>query len=191
MRTGLDKKKIILRAAELADKKGSSDITMKELADELGIKPPSLYKHFSGGLDELSRELMLCGWRMLDAEITKAVIGKAKDDAVTALCYAYRDFVLKHKGLYEAMQWYDMFQSEEHMKACEGAVDVMYRSLSSYDLTNEQKIHTVRLVRAFLQGFSTIEAHTAHDKPVPLDDSFDFALRTILRGIADMQKRSQ
>ena len=66
---------------------------------------------------------------------------------------------------------------------------IIEKAVATGDLTDEQKIHTVRLVRAFLQGFSTIEAHTAQNKPVPLDDSFDFALRTILRGIADMQKK--
>ena len=179
---------IIETVAAMADEKGFANITMKELADELGIKSPSLYKHFSGGLDELNKELMLHGWRSLDSEITKAVIGKAKDDAVIALCNAYRRFVSEHKGLYEAMQWYNMYLSDEHLQASEGAVDIMFRSLSSYGLTEEQKVHTVRMIRAFLQGFSTIECHGGYGNPVPLNDTFDFALRTILNGIADLQR---
>lgn len=178
---------IIVTAAAMADEKGFGNITMKELADELGIKSPSLYKHFSGGLDELNKELMLYGWRSLDSEITKAVIGKAKDDAVIALCNAYRRFVSEHKGLYEAMQWYNMYLSDEHLQASDGAVDVMFRALSSYGLTEEQKVHTVRMIRAFLQGFSTIEVHGAYGNPVSLNDTFDFALKTILNGIADMK----
>lgn len=189
MKTGLSKQEIISIAAEMADEKGIAGVTFKALADKLGIKPPSLYKHFGGGLDELNMELMLYGWRLMDGKITKAVIGKAKDDAVIALCYAYREFVSEHKGLYEAMQWYNMYDSEEHRQATAGAVDVMYRALSSYDLTDEQKVHTVRLIRAFLQGFSTIEVHAGSDRPVPLDDSFDFALKTILGGIAEMQNK--
>ena len=187
MKAGLSKEKIIIIAAKMADEKGLAELTLKALADELGIKPPSLYKHFNGGLDELNKELMLYGWRMLDGEITKAVIGKAKDDAVIALCHTYRKFVSEHKGLFEAMQWYNMYQSEEHLQASAGSVDIIYRSLSSYEMTDEQKVHTVRMIRAFLQGFSTIEVHVGSNYPVPLDDSFDFALRTILSGIADMK----
>ncbi|MCM1271918.1 MAG: TetR/AcrR family transcriptional regulator [Ruminococcus flavefaciens] len=159
MKNGLKREKIIETAAKVADEKGFGNVTMKELADELGIKSPSLYKHFSGGLDELNKELMLYGWQLLDSEITKAVIGKAKDDAVITLCYAYRRFVSEHRGLYEAMQWYNMYLSDEHLQASEGAVDVMFRALSSYSLTEEQKVHSVRMIRAFLQGFSTIECH--------------------------------
>lgn len=187
MKNGLKRETIIETAAKVADEKGFDNVTMKELADELGIKSPSLYKHFSGGLDELNKELMLYSWQLLDSEITKAVIGKAKDAAVITLCYAYRRFVSEHRGLYEAMQWYNMYLSDEHLQASEGAVDVMFRALSSYSLTEEQKVHSVRMIRAFLQGFSTIEYHGGYGNRVPLNDTFDFALRTILNGIADLQ----
>ena len=81
-----------------------------------------------------------------------------------------------------------MYDSEEHRKATAGAVGVMYRALGSYELTDEQKVHTVRMIRAFLQGFSTIEVNVGRDYPVTLDDSFDFALKTMLDGIADIQR---
>ena len=186
----MKREEIIEKAAKMADEKGFAGITMKELADRLGIRSPSLYKHFGGGLDELNKEIMLYGWRLLDGKITKAVIGKAKDDAVVALCYAYREFVMDHKGLYEAMQWYNMYLSDEHLQASEGTVDVMFRALSSYRLTDEQKVHTVRMIRAFMQGFCTIECHGGYGNPVSLNDTFDFALDTILTGIADMQGRT-
>lgn len=191
MRTGLKRDDIIKIAADIADANGIADVTFKKLADILGIKPPSLYKHFSGGLDELHTEIMLYGWRLMDGEITQAVIGKAKDDAVIALCYAYRKYVLKHKGLYEVMQWYNMYESEKHRQVSAGAVDVMYRALASYELTEEQKVHTVRLIRSFLQGFSTIEVNVGKDYPVPLTDSFDFALKAILNGIANIRNKVQ
>ena len=77
MKVGLDKKAIIEAAASMADDKGGANVTLKVLATELGIKSPSLYKHFSGGLEELNKELMLYGWRSLESELTKAAIGNA------------------------------------------------------------------------------------------------------------------
>lgn len=187
MKAGLDKKKIIEAAADMADKKGIANVTLKVLAEELGIKPPSLYKHFSGGLEELNKELMLYGWRSLESEITRAAIGKAKDDAIIAICYAYRNFVAKHKGLFEAMQWYNMYQSEEHLKATEGTVSILFQVLEAYGLSEEQKVHIVRMLRGFLQGFVSIESHGGYGNPTPLNDTFDFALKTILNGIRDLQ----
>lgn len=187
MKSGLDKNTIIAAAANIADEKGIANVTLKVLASELGIKSPSLYKHFSGGLDELNKELMLYGWRSLEGEITKAAIGKAKDDAITAICYAYRNFVSRHKGLFEAMQWYNMYQSKEHLQATQGTIVVLFQVLEAYGLTEEQKVHCVRMLRSFLQGFSAIESHGGFGNPAPLNDTFDFALKTVLNGIRDLQ----
>ena len=187
MKAGLDKTTIIETAANMADERGISNVTLKVLAEELGIKPPSLYKHFKGGLEELNKELMLHGWRSLENEITKAAIGKAKDDAILAICYAYRNFAAEHKGLFEAMQWYNMYQSEEHLQATQGMVSVFFQVLDAYDLNDGQKVHIVRMFRGFLQGFSSIEIHSGFGNPLSINDSFDFALKTILNGIHDLQ----
>lgn len=187
---GLDKGTIIEVAARLADEEGIANVTLKVLAAELGVKPPSLYKHFRGGLDELNKEIMLYGWRSLEKDITKSAIGKAKDDAIKAICYAYRNFVHEHKGLFEAMQWYNMYQSEEHLEATQGSVAVLFQVLGAYGLTGIQKVHIVRMLRGFLQGFSTIENHGGFGNPVSPDDTFDYALDTILNGIRDLQEEN-
>lgn len=187
MKTGLDKTTIIKVAANIADEKGIANVTLKVLAEELGVKSPSLYKHFNGGLDELNKELMLYGWRSLESKITKSAIGKAKDDAVIAICYAYRNFASEHKGLFEAMQWYNMYQSEEHLQATQGMVSIFFQVLDAYDLNEDQKVHIVRMFRGFLQGFSSIESHDGYGNPMSLNDSFDFALKTIINGIHYLQ----
>lgn len=191
MKVGLDRKTIIKTAADIADRKGSSDVSIKELAEELGIRSPSLYKHFSGGLTELNKELMLYGWRNMESELINAVTGKSKDDAIIAFCYAYRDFVSKHKGSFEAMQWYNMHRSEEHLQTTEKIVAVLFRVLDAYSLTEEQKIHTVRMLRGFIQGFTTIESNGGFGGVVPPDASFDFTIKTILNGIADLQGKTK
>ena len=187
MKVGLDKNTIIEAAANMADEIGVANVTLKVLAEELGIKSPSLYKHFSGGVDELNKELMLYGWRILESEITTAAIGKSQDDAIRAICLAYRKFVTEHKGVFEAMQWYNMYQSEEHLQASQGVISVLFRVLDAYGVTEEQKVHIVRMLRGFLQGFSTIENHGGFGDSTPINDTFGFALNTILNGIRDLQ----
>ena len=184
----LDKKTIVEAAARIADIDGISKVNLTVIAKELGIKSPSLYKHFSGGIEELNKELMLYGWHLLECEVTKAAIGKAKDDAIIAICNTYRSFVLQHKGLFEAMQWYNMYQSKEHLEATKGTVAILFQVLEAYGLTEEEKVHSVRVLRGFLQGFCSIESHNGYGNPIPLDDTFEFALKTILNGIRDLQK---
>lgn len=185
MKAGLDKKQIVEAAAGLADEKGMGQVTLKVLADMLGVKPPSLYKHLPGGLEELHRELMLYGWRLLESEITGAAIGKSKDEAITGICHAYRHFVGQHKGVFTAMQWHNMYQSEAHMQASRGTLRVLFQVLDAYGVSEEEKVHIGRMLRGFLQGFSTIESHGGFGDPTAIDDSFDFAIKTILSGIRD------
>lgn len=191
MKAGLNRQTILEAAAKTADERGIASVTLKALANDLGVRPPSLYKHFDGGLEELNRELMLYGWRSLEREITGAAVGKAKEDALAAVCHTYRSFVGRHKGLFEAMQWYNMYQSEAHLRATQGIVDVLFRVLEAYGLTEEQKVHCVRMLRSFLQGFSAIESHGGFGNPAPTDDTFDFALQTMLDGIRNLQGGAQ
>lgn len=187
MRAGLDKSKILEVAGKMADTRGLSSVTLKALAEELGIKPPSLYKHING-LDELNKELMLYGWKQLENEITKVAVGKAKEDALYSICYAYRDFVALHPGVFEAMLWYNMYQSDEHLEATKGTVAILFQVLDGYSIKYEQKVHIVRMLRGFLQGFLSVECNGGYGNPMAINESFDFSLKIIINGINKLQE---
>lgn len=186
MKAGLDKKVILETAVKMADTKGIASITIKSLADELGVKSPSLYKHISG-IEELNKELMLYGWKKLEKELTKAAVGKAKDDAIIAMCHAYRAYVMRHTGVFEAMQWYNMYQSEEHLQATAEIVSVIFQVLDAYGLSEEQKVHIVRMLRSFLQGFLSVESHGGFGNSLTVDDTFEISLKIFLNGIHELQ----
>ena len=187
MKAGLDKDIILKTAADLADAEGIANVTLKALAEKLGVKPPSLYKHING-LEELNKALMLYGWKSLEKKVTRAAVGKSKEDAIRAIFYAYRDYVKEHPGVFEAMQWYNMYQSEENLKATEEIVAVLFQVLSAYDLQEEQKVHIVRMFRVFLQGFLMVEIHGGFGNPVSITESFDFSLEILLNGIENLTK---
>ena len=187
MKAGLDKDIILKTAADLADAEGIANVTLKALAEKLGVKPPSLYKHING-LEELNKALMLYGWKSLEKKVTRAAVGKSKEDAIRAIFYAYRDYVKEHPGVFEAMQRYNMYQSEENLQATEEIVAVLFQVLSAYDLQEEQKVHIVRMFRVFLQGFLMVEIHGGFGNPVSITESFDFSLEILLNGIENLTK---
>ena len=187
MKAGLDKDIILKTAADLADAEGIANVTLKALAEKLGVKPPSLYKHING-LEDLNKALMLYGWKSLEKKVTRAAVGKSKEDAIRAIFYAYRDYVKEHPGVFEAMQWYNMYQSEENLQATEEVVAVLFQVLSAYDLQEEQKVHIVRMFRVFLQGFLMVEIHGGFGNPASITESFDFSLEILLNGIENLTK---
>lgn len=186
MKAGLDKSIILKATAEMADEYGMAGVTLKALAEKLGVKSPSLYKHI-GGLDELNKELMLYGWRSLEKEVAKATIGKSKDDAIKTIFYTYRSYVKQHPGVFEAMQWYNMYLTKENLQATEGLIEILFQVLSGYGLEEQQKVHIVRMFRGFLQGFLSVESHGGYGNPLSVQDSFDFALKIMLNGIHSLQ----
>lgn len=188
MNKKLNRNTILEVAAKMADEGGVQALSIKSLAEQLGIKPPSLYKHFNGGLDEINTELMLYGWSLMEKSVIDSAVGRSGDEAVMAICQSYRRFARDHKGLYEIMQWYNMYQSEEHLKATEGMVNVMMRVLDGYEVETEEKVHIVRMVRSFLHGFAMLEAHSVYGSPFSVDDTFEFSMRTIINGISDISK---
>ena len=185
MKVGLDKEIILKAAADMADEIGIANVTLKELARKLGVKSPSLYKHING-LDELKEGLMLYGWRALEEKMIRSAVGKSKDDAIRAIFYGYRDYVLEHPGVFEAMQWYNMYKSEENLSATKEIVEVLFEVLDAYELAEQQKVHVVRMFRVFLQGFMTVEIHGGFGNPIDIIESFDFALDILLKGIRNL-----
>jgi len=100
-RVGIDRDAVVRAAAKIADDEGWDALTLARVAGKLRVRSPSLYNHV-GGLEALRRELKLLVMRELNTALTRATIGKSRDDAVRALAVAYRAFVKRHPGTYAA-----------------------------------------------------------------------------------------
>ncbi|MGO8947821.1 MAG: TetR/AcrR family transcriptional regulator, partial [Ktedonobacterales bacterium] len=84
-RVGLDKATVIKAAVALADKGGLEAVTMGKLAQDLGVRPPSLYHYLPQGIDGLRRELALQSWHDQIDLLGKAVMGKSGHEAIRAM----------------------------------------------------------------------------------------------------------
>src|SRR6266487_7115802 len=71
------------------------------LAERLGVRTPSLYKHV-GGLADLQHRVATLAMTELGEVIRDAVQGQAGFDALAALLTAVRDYVAAHPGRYTA-----------------------------------------------------------------------------------------
>ena len=94
---------IVAAARDLLERDGPGGLTMRRLADRLGMRAPSLYKHVADK-DEL--EVLLIAWALRDqgAATHEAVDGLprggSKRRALEALAGAYRAWALAHPHLY-------------------------------------------------------------------------------------------
>jgi AcrR family transcriptional regulator len=99
-RLSLRAREIVLAARELLEEEGLDALTMRRLADRLGIRAPSLYKHFADK-QVLEAELISDAFREQAAAFEQAVAGSR--DPLHALTVAYREFARAHPHLYRLM----------------------------------------------------------------------------------------
>jgi len=91
---------IVTVARELLETEGAQALTMRRLADRLGIRAPSLYKHLPNKA-ALEAALIAVGFEEAAAAFDAATAGAAEPFA--ALVIAYRAFVKRHPQLYRLM----------------------------------------------------------------------------------------
>ena len=87
---------IVAEARILLEAEGEAGLSMRRLAERLGIQAPSLYKHVPGKRD-LQAAIVADGLRELGAALAAAPPG------IAGLAAAYRAFALAHPHLYELM----------------------------------------------------------------------------------------
>ena len=100
-RAGLNGDEVVASAAGLADEIGYANLTMGLLADRLGVRSPSLYKHVDG-LADLQHRVATLAMTELGEVIRDAVQGQAERDALAAMMIAMRAYVTAHPGRYAA-----------------------------------------------------------------------------------------
>src|SRR5215472_6182864 len=98
-RAGLRTEDVVATAAALVDDIGFHELTMGVLADRLGVRPPSLYKHVAS-LADLQHRIATAAMTELGDTIRDALQAKAGHEALHALFAAIRAYVQAHPGRY-------------------------------------------------------------------------------------------
>src|SRR5262245_20525995 len=90
----------IARAArELLEQEGPEAVSMRRVADRLGIRAPSIYKHLPDK-QSLEHAVISAGFEELAVTFEVALAAR---DPLRALAAAYRRFALEHPHLYRLM----------------------------------------------------------------------------------------
>jgi AcrR family transcriptional regulator len=183
-RAGLSAAAVVRAAADLADDDGLEALTLARIAASVGVRTPSLYNHV-GGLDDVRRRIALVGLRELGDALRDAAVGRAGDDALTAMAHAYRAYARAHPGRYAATQRAPATADADLTDAARGAVNVLLAILRGYGLEGDDAIHAARGVRSALHGFVALETGGGFGIPVDLDESFDRMIAALARGVRE------
>lgn len=99
-------REIVSTALALLEEHGAEALTMRRLADQLGIRAPSLYKHLAGK-SELETAVIAAGFEDLATALEQATAHRYQaheaGQRLTDMGRAYREFALGRPHLYRLM----------------------------------------------------------------------------------------
>lgn len=177
MRGKINKERILEASLEILENKSPSELTLKELAEKLNIKSPSLYKHFEN-IDTLHDWLAEYSLTLLYDVIETSIKGDTTREKIETLMISCRQFVLQNLNLYEYIQNTSYWKS----KSTYSISDKITSQLSSViELENkDETVHFIRYLRSYLTGFIDLEIKSGFGMSVDLEESFLYGISKIL-----------
>ena len=184
---GLTRDLIIDTALRLVEERGPMGLSMRELADALDVKAASLDNHLAG-MDDLMGQVGLRAAEMRSRAQLGAITGKTRKEALFALADAYHDFAMAHENLDKVIMGLQKHQHPVLLQAGEQTVKPILQVLDGYGLSDDEKIHWQRVLRAAMHGFCVHE-HIGGFSHVdlPVRDSYRLAIQAIHDGMVQAE----
>jgi AcrR family transcriptional regulator len=182
-RAGLATGDVVAAAASLADEAGFDSLTMGMVAERLGIRPPSLYKHVTDLADLQHRVATLAMTELGDA-VRDATQGRAGLDALSALLIATRAYVAAHPGRYTATVRARFTGPDDPLYTATARILASIAAvLRGYGIAEAEMDHAIRTIRCTVHGFAMLQASDGFHWTGEPDDSFDWMIQFIDHGL--------
>lgn len=182
-RNGLASTSVTEAGAVLADEIGFHQLGMGSLAERLGVRTPSLYKHVDS-LADLARRIAVLATIELGDAIRDATQGRSGSDALAAAARTIRMYAREHPGRYTAANSAGSTGPDDPLVAARGRLlDSFAAVLRGYQLDPGQEIHALRMLRSVIHGFATLELAGEFQIDTDVDDSFAWVISFIDHGL--------
>ncbi|WP_433207903.1 TetR/AcrR family transcriptional regulator [Nocardia sp. CA-107356] len=183
-RAGLTKADVVRAGAELADDVGYGNLAMAPLADKLGVRTPSLYKHVAN-LADVQRGIAVLALTELDRQIRDAMHGLSGADALAAFACAFRAYVMAHPGRYTATIGAEFIGTDDDplLEPSVRLLDSMAAVLRGYHIPEAEMDHALRALRCAFHGFASLQASGGFQWTGDPEVSFEWMIDFIDRGL--------
>ncbi|MFI8003598.1 TetR/AcrR family transcriptional regulator [Streptomyces sp. NPDC086010] len=177
---------MVAAGAALADEVGFAGLTMGLLAERVGVRTPSLYKHVSGQ-EDLNRRIAALALNEAADAVGGAVQGYAGRDALAAAARAFRGFVLDHPGRYAATIGMAPSGPDDPLaSAGRRLLGAFTAVLRGYEIAEPDVDHALRTLRSLCHGFATLQAANGFQLSTDIDGSFEWLIAFADRGLRAM-----
>jgi AcrR family transcriptional regulator len=158
-------------ARELLEEHGPEALSMRRVADRLGIRAPSIYKHLPDKR-ALEHALISAGFEEQAERFEAALAGSG--DPVAAIARAYRDYARAHPHVYRLM-------TERALEREQLAAGVEERAARPLVEALGGDRDLARALWAFAHGMTILELNDRFPEGADLDVAWECGLRAFLR----------
>jgi len=167
--------KVVEAACALADRDGMDALNLAKLADELGVRSPSLFNHVEGYQDLVRQMAALALGDLFERITGQDRLADPPLGRFHAMMDTYRGYVNQFPGRYEALT--RVPAAELHLvpelKAAETEfLGWAYPLARDLGWPEDQVVHAVRGWRALVHGFAVLEVRGGFGLPEDLNRSF-------------------
>ena len=85
------------------------------------------------------------------------------------------------------MLWYNQYEDKETSENTSELFATLHRIMDSLNISEESRLHLIRTVRGFLQGFILLVNHKAFGDSPSIEDSFEFSLHVLIEGMKSLE----
>lgn len=189
-KAGLTTEDVVAAAAIVADRDGYAAMTLAQVADVLGVRPPSLYHHVDG-IEGLRTGLACHAYRCLGDFTARARASLQGREAFSAQCHAYRAFARHHPGLYAALNQVELVRQDDELWQCMlTSVDPVLASVEEMGFSGDDRWEALRLFRASIHGFLSLEMVGSFAFDMDVDASYGHLIDVLLAGLVATFERT-
>jgi AcrR family transcriptional regulator len=171
-RAGLTEDRVVEEAERMADDAGLGQLSLTALAQQLGVRQPSIYKHVDS-MAGLRRSISIRAKSELGDVLARAAVGRSGGEAIQAMSRASRAWALLHPGRYEAAQIAPVPGDAEDEAASLAVVQICADVLTAYGLGGDDAIDAIRALRSTLHGFVALESGGGFGLSADINRSFE------------------
>ncbi len=180
----LTQRDIIEAAIACVEAGGETALGVNRVARELGITPPSIYKHVESGA-ALRRLAALEIWRRFLASCCQSIEGISDSSKLLkTVAHTARDFARSRPELYRVMTAMPLQPTEPDCAPIVQSIVTFYqRVLQPYRFTESETIHAMRMLNAAFYGFVATEQAGLLTLEPSTDESYDLMINALIQAI--------
>ncbi len=177
-------------AVALLDAEGESALGWNRVAQALGVKPPSLYNHFTN-IAELRKAVALRAWALFVAEADRGIArSRGPEGALRAIANSYRSLARERPGLFSVMSSTSIPLTDAGFSVIGArALALFDPPLEALGVPSARRVHAVRALRAAIHGFVHLEAAGQFAMDESVDRSFTVLIDVLVQGLRGPDRR--